>query len=93
MPQQPPVKSVRFTTPVYPVRDLSGYLRHSDSFSLKMDNMDRVKFSKQSSPLKYSVIGIGKIDIWNWPKNQTRCLNVATKAINWNDIQAEINDN
>ena len=55
--------------------------------------MDRVKFSKQSSPLKYSVIGIGKIDIWNWPKNQTRCLNVATKAINWNDIQAEINDN
>ena len=64
MPHQPQVKSVRFTTPVYPVRDLSGYLRHSDSFSLKMDNLDRVKFSQQSSPLKYSVIGLGKILIF-----------------------------
>ena len=63
MPQQAQIKSVRFTTPVYPVRDLSGYLRHSDSFSLKMDNMDRVKFSKQSSPLKYSVIGTGKLTL------------------------------
>ena len=30
----------RFSTPVYPVRDISGYLRHSDSFRYVLFSME-----------------------------------------------------
>ena len=30
--------------------------------SLKMNDINRVKFSQQSAPLSYSIVGIGKID-------------------------------
>ena len=31
-----------------------------DLFSLKMSDINRVKFSKESKPLQYSIVGIGE---------------------------------